>query len=271
MAANNDFDGLFAQLKNMSAQLKKTKSNNTHLKLDVKQNKSFLKLNSLLEKSAQSLVCGPDCQKEKKTDTLKQKYLEAETNIQTAPIILEESRKNYYVFAKGEPYYDNMREKELTDKAKHLAGQIFDEFTQEIKHCEMLNSYYQGTRINQEHMDELYASYLEKLVELRNKSQGTRGDVLTNQRKTFYQNEETTSLEKWSKLWHVIYFFLVFLFSICLVFKTPEKTVKTIIPIFIKIGLLVAYPFVSYRFIQWLWNWIRFFISLFPKNVYNSL
>ena len=92
-----DFSGLMKQLQNMSSKMKKTKAENAHLKLDVKQNKSFSTLSSLLEKSATALVCGPHCQKEKKEQALKSKYLAAETSIQTAPVELEQSRKNYLV------------------------------------------------------------------------------------------------------------------------------------------------------------------------------
>ena len=272
MSANHDsnFDGLFDQLKNMSGKLKKSKADNKHLKLNASQQKSFLKLNSLLEKSTQSLVCGPDCQKDKKAEKLKQKYLKAETNIQTAPGLLDESRKNYYVFTEGEPYYDDMLEKELTDNAALLARQLFDEFRQELEHCDTLNAYYQGALVGQEHMDELYASYLEKSIHLRNKTQGTQGEVLTNMRKTYYQNEEITSLTKWGKMWFYLYFFLVFFLFICAAMKS-EKNVKGFAGLFIKFGLLVAYPFFSYGLINWVWSWIAFFIHMFPKNVYADI
>ena len=76
------------------------------------------KINDLLNKSAEALLCGPDCQKMKITDELKQKYLDAETNIQTAPIKLEQTKKNYYVYKEGRPFYDNMLEEELKKKGR---------------------------------------------------------------------------------------------------------------------------------------------------------
>ena len=53
------------------------------------QQSSQDKITALLEQSAQSLICGPDCQKQKITEELKQKYLNSQTNLQTAPINLE--------------------------------------------------------------------------------------------------------------------------------------------------------------------------------------
>ena len=43
---------------------------------------------------------------------LKQKYLDAQTNLQTAPINLENTKKNFYVYSEGLPFYDKMREED---------------------------------------------------------------------------------------------------------------------------------------------------------------
>ena len=70
---------------------------NTHLnqkKLLQKQQISQDKINQLLELSSQELICGPDCQQKKISTELKQKYLDAQTNLQTAPINLENTKKN---------------------------------------------------------------------------------------------------------------------------------------------------------------------------------
>ena len=80
------------------------------------------KINELLNLSTEALMCGPDCQKQKISDELKQKYLDAENNMETAPIKLEETKKNYYIYTEGRPYYDNMREEELKQKSIKITG-----------------------------------------------------------------------------------------------------------------------------------------------------
>jgi len=90
------------------------------------------KINELLEQSSEAIMCGPTCQKIKVTEDLKQKYLDAETNVQTAPIKLEQSKKNYYIFTEGRPYYDNMREEELKKKAEKISEIIEENFNNEI-------------------------------------------------------------------------------------------------------------------------------------------
>jgi hypothetical protein len=93
-----------------------TNANKDTEKLLKKQQISTEKLNSLLEQSLTTLSCGPVCQKAKIEKALKQKYQDAQTNIQTAPIQLETTKRNYYVFTEGKPFYDNMLEEELKKK-----------------------------------------------------------------------------------------------------------------------------------------------------------
>ena len=77
--------------------------NNDKTSLLQKQQVSQDKINELLEKSAEAMMCGPTCQKLKITEELKQKYLDAQTNIQTAPTKLEQTKKNYYIYSEGRP------------------------------------------------------------------------------------------------------------------------------------------------------------------------
>ena len=55
---------------------------------------------------------------------LKQKYLDAETNMQTAPIKLEQSKKNYYIYTEGRPYYDSIKEEDLNKKANTISAGV---------------------------------------------------------------------------------------------------------------------------------------------------
>ena len=254
-----DFSGLMKQLQNMSSKMKKTKTENAHLKLDVKQNKSFSTLSSLLEKSATALVCGPHCQKEKKEQALKTKYLAAETSIQTAPVELEQSRKNYLVFSKGESYYDDLREKELAESARKLAGALYSEFSIQLDLCDTLNSFYQGSLINKMHMDELFQSYLLENINLRELSSNERHDVLTNERKTFYENMEIESLKKIYKLFFILFFILFF----TLVLISSSSLVFLLV--------IFSYPFLIFYLVRWIISWVSFLFSLLPFNIYRTI
>ena len=112
------------------------------------------KINDLLNKSAEALLCGPDCQKMKITDELKQKYLDAETNIQIAPIKLEQTKKNYYVYKEGRPFYDNMLEEELKQKAEKISELLGESFNEEVSSANTMNQYLNTALINSEYTSE---------------------------------------------------------------------------------------------------------------------
>jgi hypothetical protein len=124
-------------------------------------------INDLLDKSAEAIMCGPTCQKQKITEQLKQKYLDAETNMQTAPIKLEESKKNYYIYSEGRPYYDNMQEEELKQKANKVAELLEKNFNEELSSAKTMNSYLNTALINSQYTKDLLDNYLEKNQELK--------------------------------------------------------------------------------------------------------
>jgi hypothetical protein len=55
-------------------------------------------LNTLLEQASDTILCNSDCQKERKAEKLKQKYLNSQTNLATAPHNMQVAQKNYIEF-----------------------------------------------------------------------------------------------------------------------------------------------------------------------------
>ena len=58
-------------------------------------NKTIAQINTYVENSAEQLRCGPDCQALEATQTLKEKYEVAKTNVASAPGEYEIAKKNY--------------------------------------------------------------------------------------------------------------------------------------------------------------------------------
>lgn len=218
------------------------------------------KIASLLETSSQSIMCGPDCQKNKTSDDLKQKYLDAQTNNIIAPIKLEESRKNYYVFTQGENYYNNMLEEELKKKAENLSQLIAESFNEEVSSAKTMNQYYNTSLINSSYTNELLKEYSEKNNELKLKLRDNHGDILTNDRKTYYESTALDRLKLWYTFWWYIYYIFVIIFLLA-IFLSPSN--MSIIVKLIILILLVFYPYYI--------DYISTMIVTNVKNVYNSL
>jgi len=226
------------------------------------------KISSLLETSAQTIMCGPDCQKNKTSDELKQQYLDAQTNNITAPIKLEESRKNYYVFTEGENYYNNMLEDELKKKAEQLSQLISVSFNEEVSNAKTMNQYYNTSLINSSYTNELLKDYSEKNDELKLKLRDNHGDILTNDRKTYYESTALDRLKLWYTFWWYIYYIFVIIFLLA-IFLSPSNL--SIIVKIILLILLIFYPYYIDYISTLLVTKVKNVYHSLPKSVYNDL
>ena len=237
-------------------------------KLLKKQQISQEKINQLLDFSSENLLCGPDCQKNKTTTELKQKYLDAQTNLQIAPINLENTKKNYYVYSEGLPFYNNMLEEELQQKADKISTLVSEHFNSEVSDANIMNTYLNTALINSKYTKELLENYLEKNTKLKLELKESYGDILTNDRKTYYETDALTSLTLWYRLFWYIYYVLVIMIILAFIFS-PIKLLK-IQKLIISV-LVIFYPYYIDYILRWIYGLWKLLISRLPKNVYNNL
>jgi len=254
-------DKLFSNIQqNLQQNDKKSVLQNQQLNQD--------KIMDLLEKSSEAIMCGPTCQKSKITDELKQKYLDAQTNLQTAPIKLEQTKKNYYIYKDGRPYYDNMLEEELVKKSEKIKELLSESFEDEVSSAKTMNNYLNTAIINSNYTKELLNSYTEKNQELKLILRNRKGDILTNDRKTYYETDALDRLQMWYKLWWYVYYILVIVLSIALF--VSQNNLGIVAKIVIS-GLLITYPYYIDFVIRWIMGVFMGIFSNLPKNVYNDL
>jgi hypothetical protein len=225
------------------------------------------KLTDLLNKSMDSLSCGPSCQKERTADDLKQKYMKAQINVETAPIQLEDSKKNYYTFTEGEPAYENMKEEELKTKAKAICQSIGDSFNKEVDDAYAMSSSLSTTSTSNDYIQELLEKLKENKKKLLEQYNNTHGDMMTNDRKVDYETNALNTLEFNYNSWWKIYYFMVLIYIIVILLQ-PSST--SIIVKIIYILLWVNYPYIF----NWLFGMINHIkgniATQVPKNVYES-
>jgi hypothetical protein len=260
---NTNDNGTITELTNINANTNENTEN-----LLKKQQISTEKLNSLLEQSVNTLACGPTCQKAKIEKELKQKYLDAQTNIQTAPIQLETTKKNYYIFTEGKTYYDDMLEEELKKKAKIMGKLLAENFREEIINVKTMNAYYNTSLNNSDYTKELYAVYLEKNKIIQKGIKTNHSDVLTNDRKTYYETEAIEDLKGWYTLfWYIYYLFVMPIFIIVVILKITLHWAVRLIIIFIAL----SYPYYIDLIMRSIYGFSHSFWRHLPKNVYNDL
>lgn len=233
-----------------------------------KQQETTAKINSLLETSSQLLACGPTCQKQKVSDELKQKYMNAQTNILTAPEQLNNAKRNYYVYTEGESSYNNMLQQDLTKTASTITDNLNIAFNQVVDYAETMNKYYSSALLSAINSDDLLQEYTDKNTDLLHSVGSMRGDILTNDRKTIYEEEATTRIQSWYKLLWYTYYILVITYLLATLLVPASISILMRIVIFI---LLVLYPYYSHIIFTFIYNAYMNVYAIFPKSVYNSL
>jgi hypothetical protein len=226
------------------------------------------KINEMLEQSSQAIMCGPECQKAKVSEDLKQKYLDAETNMQTAPMQLDQSKKNYYVYTEGRAYYDNMQEQELIKKADTIAEVIKENFNKEVANANVMNDYLNTALINSKNTTDLLNDFIRKNQSMKSKLRQKRGDILTNDRKTYYETEAIDRLGLWYSFYWYIYYIMMVVLLLAFMFSPSGLS---IIPKLVIFAILLFYPYYVDYINRWIYGQLVWAHNSIPKNVYNNL
>lgn len=242
-------------------------------KLMSKQFDTKNQLNNMLNQALSSIKDSPEQQRQQNIDNLEDKYIKSQTNLQTAPVQLEEARKNYYVYKDGSQYYNTLLEKDLVSKANELSANISSKFNEETANAYTMNSYYNTDVINSKNTIELYEEYLNKNIKLEAELKESRGDILTNDRKTYYETDAIDSAKRWNKFLRIIYYILVFAYIVS-IFVSPNEMSR--IKQLGLVILLVLYPFLMDKMIlDWFVTWyFEYYYDIYKKsakNVYLTL
>lgn len=225
--------------------------------------------NSFLQQAAQAATCGSACQQQQTSEQLQQTYLNAEANLATADNQVQVAQKNYITFTQGVQAYDTLNEQELNQKAISLATEFQNRFNTEIKHATTAVDSYNGLLTNLDNVFELYYKYKNENNELYKTYQNTSSDVLTNERKTYYQDQGVSFLNYIYKyIILTIYVIIVIAYFIFNFIYPTQYNFKYRIIIFI---ILVILPYISAYILSYLIKLLYTIYNLLPKNVHLSV
>jgi hypothetical protein len=260
MSYEQNYDELLKENAQLFKENKKNKYNKKDNNLD--------KFNAMIDEATQAIICDSTCQKERKNNELKQKYLDAQSNLARGPDILYNARKNFVIYNEGQPVYDELIEAELTKKADMIASFYEENFKSESKNVLFDIKTYSGLLMNLKNVFELYLKYKQENVELSKKLKDESNDILTNERKTYYQDQGIDNLQFY------YFYFLITVYIVCVVgfgllnFIYPSQfEFKIRIIVFI---LLLILPFISTWLLGKLILIIYSIYGLLPKNVHKT-
>lgn len=227
--------------------------------------KSF---NSFLDKATSVISCGSDCQREKTINELKAKLNNAESNLNLAEPLFQVAKRNYYTYLNGEGEYNEMLEQEVSKQADSMIESLKTNFQDEINKIKSELQSYNALLINFRNVNDLYKKYHLENKTLYKELKEDANDILTNQRKTYYEDQRNESLNGYYYyfLWiiYIVVFICLIIFSLIYPSQSSTKQKMVIIVVFLVL------PFIS----TWLLGKIIYLFylvfNMLPKNVYKQ-
>lgn len=224
--------------------------------------------NDLMNQANQIISYGPSCQQQETSSQLKQNYLNAETNMISAPQQLHNAQKEYITNTQGVTGYNQFIDKELQEKADKIANTYQKKIDDDISTIKNEIKTYNGLLVNFNNIVDLYNKYKNENHRLETNLKKKSSDILTNDRKTYYEDQGISNLNTYYSFLIAAYAFiaLVFLLSIFLV----KTNISFMVRIFILI-LIVIYPFFCYGLFHLLYKLYNNIKEFFPSNAYRTL
>lgn len=222
--------------------------------------------NSFIKAASQQIACGPECQRQKTTEELKKTYLNAESNLTLAKPQYDNAKKNYYVYVDGENRYNQMIEQEYSNDANKITNEYKNKYNDEIYKIKSLLVTYDGVLVSFRNVIDLYTQYKEENLYLYKKLKTDINDVLTNERKTYYEDQSVDFLNSFYKYGLiVIYVIVVICYAVFSLIYPSQTSLKVRGLLFI---LFLVLPFISSFLLGKLIQFIYWVFGLLPKNVY---
>ena len=224
------------------------------------------KFNSFIQSASQQIACGTECQEQKTAEQLKNTYLTAQSNLTLAKPQYDIAKKNYYVYVDGQNGYNQMMEEDYSKEANKITSEFKDNYDKEINKIKSLLVTYDGILINFRNVIDLYTQYKEENLKLYKSLKADVNDVLTNERKTYYEDQSIDFLNAIYKYALIIIYVIVVICYIVFSLIYPSDISFKIRGILFLVFLVL--PFISTFLLGKLIQLIYWIFGLLPKNVY---
>jgi len=179
------------------------------------------------------------------------------------------NNSNTEVITQSVPPPVNLCDQECqSKKADKIVSVLQTNFTKSLADATQLLSGYNGLYLNMNNVNELLVKYMKENKHLKDDISNVSSDILTNDRKTYYEEQSIDSLKYFYKWMKYIYAFIVVVYLFCIFLVPSETSMKKEIFIFV---LLCLYPFIILPIFRLLNIIYEKIMSYMPKNVYKTL
>lgn len=180
-------------------------------------------------------------QKTKEKVLLEEKYLKAKLNMKTAPTKLQNSERNLLLFKGGDQAYNNFLRNKYKKEAYRIAEKTFNQnFQDEISDIFTNLQILQSLLTNYNNVYELYNKITKENVLLKKDIQLTTGVIITNTRKSVYENQVIDDLQYWNG-WFKFFYLLIIVGYVIGLFLLPWEVPKRNYILFFYFNLCLSF------------------------------
>ncbi len=169
------------------------------------QTAALNKMNAALAAISPGILCGAECQAKKQMEELKKKMDAAQRTLLVAEPEYEISKRNYYTYVDGPAAYNTKLADEYAAQAADIANKYQKDFDVVAEDVRQQIATYENSLLYSATLDELREEYEKNGRKLAKRDRAWYNTALTEDRKSFYEDQQTGVLTGFYKyvLWIV--------------------------------------------------------------------
>lgn len=228
----------------------------------------LIEQNKYLQESVDLLNCDNACQQRIRAEKKLELYKKAQDDEIVITDDLDENLSGYYTVADEVDSDMEARENILNEIGDQVATEYQNVFNSLSQNTTSLLGIYNNSQNNYDNTLTLDDMLTNQNDEIDNNIINAQSDVATNNRKSYYENQELEYLQKWNTFYFYVLLIILITYFISIWTVTGNVDFKLTIGIFV---VLVLWYFFGKGFLIEGIRWVRTIISWFPKNIYLNL
>lgn len=191
-------------------------------------------------KNSDLLTCDMECQREKQERNLYNEYVRLLDAAEKVPRELEDAERNYYVFAKGTKFYQNMEEEKYKKYIDEQVNTYSKKGEDSFNKINTLLSYL----TNQVGLKDNYNTISGNYTTVINKIEDALSDASSNlnieNRNVYYDSQKIENYSVLNNVLFYVYYFMIAVLAVVLLAVKRLYKNKQVLSI---IGLLAVFPY----------------------------
>jgi hypothetical protein len=226
------------------------------------------KLNALIDQASGALSCDANCQKDQQIATLRQQIQVAVDNQKNAPQRVNKAVQDYIVYSKGTPVFNSYQVDSFTEEAQEDIKKYTAQFEDIVAQTQINLDSYKSLLLNYTNLSTSYEQYYAENERLRQQLNKANSDTNTNQRKTFYEDENIKSLDYYYSI--IRFFYIIVIVVYCYFFLSGSFSLFSFWLKLIVLIVMITYPFFSTRLLNgFIWLYLKI-VSVLPSMPFKK-